>query len=58
MKEMRLEDVKNFYNSYNYPDGFEKRKLYWKEHLSKHIELDNLKGKRVLDVGGGAWNNQ
>lgn len=53
MKEMKLENVKNFYNRYNYPDGFEKRKQYWKRHLSKHLDFKKLKGKKILDVGGG-----
>ena len=42
-----------FYDKYNYPDGYGKRKEYWKKHLSKHINLNKFKGKKVLDVGCG-----
>lgn len=42
-----------FYDKYNYPDGGSKRKEYWKFHLSKHINLKELRGKKVLDVGCG-----
>tara|TARA_Y100000310_G_C20629994_1_gene788120 strand:- start:967 stop:1701 length:735 start_codon:yes stop_codon:yes gene_type:complete len=53
MKKNSLEHVKDFYNHYNYPDGYKKRKVYWKEHLSKHIDFNDLKGKKILDVGCG-----
>ena len=44
---------KTFYDIYNYPDGFEKRKEFWKKQLNWHTDLSKLKDKKVLDVGCG-----
>ena len=42
-----------FYDVYNYPDGSDKRKDYWRFHLGKHMDFSKLKGKKILDVGCG-----
>ncbi len=45
--------TKEFYNKYNYPDGNDGRYKYWIEKISKYLNLNELKGKDVLDVGCG-----
>ena len=37
-----------FYDVYNYPDGSDKRKDYWRFHLGKHMDFSKLKGKNPL----------
>jgi len=54
LKKRKLQlATKNFYDKHNYPDGSDGRYEYFIEKLSKYINLKNLKGKKVLDVGCG-----